>query len=435
MRYPLDCTMADKELERLTNGNGLHACKTKNHQFNGREPIFEVGEHCLVQRTDSNEQFWHPAEILKTRYSHSQAGYEYYVHYIDCDRRLDEWVGRHRVTYERHADADLGDDTTRKLTRNQRRKHDEINHQVPIFYEEIDPTTAALKREHEAITRIKYIDKIQLGKYEIDTWYFSPYPEEYRKQSKLFICEFCLSYMKRETSYRYHLHACNYKEPEGKEIYRKDSVAVFEACGRDNKIYCQNLCLLAKLFLDHKTLYYDIEQFLFYVLCEVDDRGAHLVGYFSKEKDSLEGNNLACILTLPPYQRKGYGKLLIGFSYELSKLEEKPGGPEKPLSDLGLLSYKSYWSYVLLQVLSSGEKTITIKRLSQATGIARIDVVYTLECMNLIKYWKDGHIVCATPSTIAELLTSSHFKKPRLTVDTSAMKWTPPTKNHAKLKK
>jgi len=39
---------------------------------------------------------------------------------------------------------------------------------------------------------------------------------------------------------------------------------------------------LAKLFLDHKTLYFDVEPFLFYILCEVDKVGAHLVGYFSK---------------------------------------------------------------------------------------------------------------------------------------------------------
>jgi hypothetical protein len=36
------------------------------------------------------------------------------------------------------------------------------------------------------------------------------------------------------------------------------------------------------LFLDHKTLYYDVDLFLFYVLCECDERGAHIVGYFSK---------------------------------------------------------------------------------------------------------------------------------------------------------
>lgn len=52
--------------------------------------------------------------------------------------------------------------------------------------------------------------------------------------------------------------------------------------GNISKIFCQNLCLLAKLFLDHKTLYYDVEPFLFYVLTQNDEKGRHLIGYFSK---------------------------------------------------------------------------------------------------------------------------------------------------------
>ena len=48
------------------------------------------------------------------------------------------------------------------------------------------------------------------------------------------------------------------------------------------QIYCQNLCLLAKLFLDHKTLYYDVEPFLFYIMTEADSFGCHMIGYFSK---------------------------------------------------------------------------------------------------------------------------------------------------------
>ena len=75
---------------------------------------------------------------------------------------------------------------------------------------------------------------------------------------------------------------CGLFHPPANEIYRCDGHSVFEVDGNANKIYCQNLCLLAKLFLDHKTLYYDVEPFLFYVLTVNDDQGSHLIGYFSK---------------------------------------------------------------------------------------------------------------------------------------------------------
>lgn len=55
----------------------------------------------------------------------------------------------------------------------------------------------------------------------------------------------------------------------------------------------------------------DVEPFLFYILTENDEEGSHIVGYFSKEKFSPDDYNIACILTLPPYQRKGYGRFLI----------------------------------------------------------------------------------------------------------------------------
>ncbi|XP_052862876.1 histone acetyltransferase KAT8-like [Anopheles cruzii] len=318
-------------------------------------------------------------------------------------------------------------DTDRKITRNQKRRHDEINH-VQKTYADMDPTTAALEKEHEAITKVKYIDKLRIGRYEIDTWYFSPYPEEYGKVGTMYVCEYCLRYMRLAKTLREHRATCTHRQPPGNEIYRKGTISIFEIDGKDHRFYCQTLCLMAKLFLDHKTLYYDVDPFYFYVLCEIDRDGQHIVGYFSKEKESPEGNNVACILILPPYQRKGYGKLLIAFSYELSRREGIIGSPEKPLSDLGKLSYRSYWAYTLLKLMKD-YRTTTIKELSELSSITQEDIIYTLQSMNMVKYWKGQHVICVTTKVIQEHLQMPQFKKPKLMVEPAYLKWTPQKRN------
>ncbi|KAH9419505.1 K(lysine) acetyltransferase [Dermatophagoides pteronyssinus] len=426
---------------------------------NSSDILPQIGEYFMIK--SKTDDAWHSAQIIEIRkrdhYTRKKYAcntsdnnvqvvmdddpnfdYEFYVHYDGFNRRLDEWVPRSAINFNQKcvvnnneakdsfADVSVSDPNVKKLTRNQKRKHDEINH-VQKTYAEMDPTTAALEREHEEITKVKYIDRIQFGRYEIDAWYFSPYPEEYGKQSKLWICEFCLKYMRFEESFRKHQLECRDRQPPGIEIYRKGTISVYEVDGYGkSKIYCQNLCLLAKLFLDHKTLFFDVEPFLFYVLTEVDQEGAHIVGYFSKEKESAEGNNLACILTLPPFQRKGYGRFLIAFSYELSKIEMVLGSPEKPLSDLGKLSYRSYWSWVLLEILRDFKTNITIRDLSHMTSITSTDIITTLQTLNLVKYWKGQHVICVTPKLVEEHLKSEQFKKPRLNVDVSALRWRPP---------
>lgn len=49
------------------------------------------------------------------------------------------------------------------------------------------------------------IKTILFGCYELDTWYHSPYPEEYARLGRLYICEFCLKYMKSQTILRRHM--------------------------------------------------------------------------------------------------------------------------------------------------------------------------------------------------------------------------------------
>ncbi|KAM4726699.1 histone acetyltransferase KAT5 isoform 1-T1 [Anableps anableps] len=285
-------------------------------------------------------------------------------------------------------------------------------------------------RSHDDIvTRMKNIECIELGRHRLKPWYFSPYPQELTTLPILYLCEFCLKYLKSLKCLQRHLTKCNLRHPPGNEIYRKGTISFFEIDGRKNKNYSQNLCLLAKCFLDHKTLYYDTDPFLFYVMTEYDSKGFHIVGYFSKEKESTEDYNVACILTLPPYQRRGYGKLLIEFSYELSKVEGKTGTPEKPLSDLGLLSYRSYWSQTILEILmdlkpENGERPqITINEISEITSIKKEDVISTLQYLNLINYYKGQYIL-----TLSEDIVDGHEKamqKRHLRIDPKCLHFTP----------
>lgn len=197
----------------------------------GNNDGIEIGEIYQIKRSDGSTL---PAQIIQARYC-ELGYYEYYVHYVGLNRRLDQWVNRSRIMYSSSSsspseslplhqqttinrslrthnsnelqaiDANIivDDGSDRKITRNQKRRHDEINH-VQKTYAEMDPTTAALEKEHEAITKVKYIDKLRIGKFEIDTWYFSPYPEEYGKVKTLYVCEYCLRYMKLEKTMRYH---------------------------------------------------------------------------------------------------------------------------------------------------------------------------------------------------------------------------------------
>ncbi|KAI0867177.1 acyl-CoA N-acyltransferase [Xylaria cubensis] len=163
--------------------------------------------------------------------------------------------------------------------------------------------------------------------------------------------------------------------------------SVWEVDGEKDGLFCQNLSLFAKLFLDNKSVFFDVSGFNYFLLVYTPPLSeAHptsptradpapepptesenlasiasnpqaststslshysrpqIVGFFSKEKMSWDNNNLACILVFPPWQRKGLGALLMGVSYEISRREGILGGPEKPISELGRKGYKRFWA-------------------------------------------------------------------------------------------
>ncbi|KAM9716848.1 histone acetyltransferase KAT6B isoform 1-T6 [Menidia menidia] len=269
---------------------------------------------------------------------------------------------------------------------------------------------------------------IEFGKYEIQTWYSSPYPPEYSRLQKLYLCEFCLKYMRSKNILQRHTKKCGWFHPPANEIYRKNNLSVFEVDGNVSKLFCQNLCLLAKLFLDHKTLYYDVEPFLFYILTKNDEKGCHLVGYFSKEKLCQQKYNVSCIMIMPQYQRQGFGRFLIDFSYLLTRQEGQAGSPEKPLSDLGRLSYLAYWKSVILEHLyKHPDKHISVKGISRATGMCPHDIAATLQQLGMIDR-HDGRIVLIRK----ERLIQRHMERLRAhprhnEVDPHALRWTPST--------
>ncbi|VIO95725.1 conserved hypothetical protein,hypothetical protein [Brugia malayi] len=247
---------------------------------------------------------------------------------------------------------------------------------------------------HELLT-LPRIHTITIGNFELEPPYTSPLPLELVRKGHLYVCEKCLDFKESKETLERHASKCWLDFPPGDEIFRQDDISIFEVDGNIAKGYCQNLCLLAKLFIDHKTLFYDVEPFLFYVLTIWNSSGCHLAGYFSKQKCSLE-NNLSCILTLPSYRNKGYGRFLIDFSFLLSRREGTTGTPERPLSDMGNLVYRSYWRSIVLEYFKrpscASIAVLTFADIAKTTGVSVEDIIQTMKDLGMLHFDQNGEI-------------------------------------------
>lgn len=84
--------------------------------------------------------------------------------------------------------------------------------QVILFEFRINCNDHKFLQEHEITTHYSRNDlqeyrikKLEIGRFEMSTWYSSPYPEEYARLPKIYLCEFCLKYMKTSTILRRHM--------------------------------------------------------------------------------------------------------------------------------------------------------------------------------------------------------------------------------------
>lgn len=258
------------------------------------------------------------------------------------------------------------------------------------------------------------IKQVVLGNTLFQTWFDSRYPDELVPKfiETLYVCRWCFRYTNDKNAHVAHTQLCKHKHtPIGTQVYNYGGYSVWEVDGEWEKLFAQNLSLFAKLFLDHKSVFFDVSSFLYYPLVftnPLDSSDYHILGYFSKEKVSWDANNLACILIFPPYQHRQLGKLLMGISYKLSAWDWEGGiigGPEKPLSEMGYRSYVRFWEeriarFLLLEAIGhnpdaavqpKGKKAhkkptrenLTIREISQGTGMLVEDVITTLQSMGI----------------------------------------------------
>jgi len=111
-------------------------------------------------------------------------------------------------------------------------------------------TSGSMTQSISEIARVKNLNRLQIGKHEVDAWYFSPYPKEYAHLPVLYICEFCLSYFPSPVMLSRHRQRCMLFHPPGNEIYRHQDISFFELDGKRQLTWCRNLSLLSKCFLD-----------------------------------------------------------------------------------------------------------------------------------------------------------------------------------------
>lgn len=227
-----------------------------------------------------------------------------------------------------------------------------------------------------------------------------------------------------------------------------------------SQLFCQNLSLFAKLFLDNKSVFFDVAGFNYYLLvytppsAPADPSAApnapeasqpsqarlpslgwpQIVGFFSKEKLSWDNNNVACILVFPPWQRKGLGVLLMGVSYEISRREELLGGPEKPISELGKKGYKRFWAGEIARWFLSlegpeneaGEIVVDVEQCSEATWIAPEDCLAVLRDIGIVEEAGPGLPKAVPVAANAEAEGDKAAKEtepvPRVKVDKAAVR-------------
>ncbi|BEJ17139.1 hypothetical protein CspHIS471_0605400 [Cutaneotrichosporon sp. HIS471] len=388
-----------------------------------------VGRQYLVSRGATAR----PAHILNSRTAKLGVR-EVYISFPGEDKRLDAWVPLDAVGEE------VVEASPSRVVQPRRESQDHPSSE-----------RSTPEREHDAVTRVRNFEDVRFGEYLVKTWYYSPYPLPEKKEDKkddkrgrkrkemegrsgsagsagnvlshgvgqggegargrIWVCDLCFKYMHTRAGWERHTSTCGQMQPPGRKAYQRGSYTIWEVDGANAQLYCQNLSLFGKLFIDHKSVFFYVENFLFYVLCDAaTSKRDQVMAFFSKEKTSYDDYNLACIVTFPPHQNRGFGKLLIEFSYYLTRGTASPGTPERPLSDLGLKGYLAYWVAVVLRPVEDRKPAEEGRSLRNRKSADAVDEVVGVNGIDMTKRQlvQKGQYTITT--TLEDLARACHLR-------------------------
>ena len=135
-------------------------------------------------------------------YDRTKDSYEYYLHFCSLDRRMDRWIPSEwilQTTDYIESDVKKKKELGAGGHEEEDEEHEGMNHDERVA--------------HEEATKLKTIFKVKFGKYYAETWYYSPYPDEFHDVDCFYYCEFCLSFYLKETELNRHIERCTLNHP------------------------------------------------------------------------------------------------------------------------------------------------------------------------------------------------------------------------------
>jgi hypothetical protein len=150
-----------------------------------------------------------------------------------------------------------------------------------------------------------------------------------------------------------------------------------------------------------------------------------MAAFFTKELRSDQNHVISCIVVLPPYQRKGFGRLLISLAHEIARRADVIGTPEKPLSDLGQKAFAAYWKDQLMELLATYGNSLTqIEVLSKMTSFRADEILQILKQLNILKDSSAAFLEYDNEA-MREKIAEYQKQQPKPEIDPNYLIWLP----------